>query len=238
VSARPFGICRSFAVLVLGFSLVLWPAASRAQDATGGIDVAVGGRWLFGAALGSADANATTAAGEDFRLFSTRSERGGMPTIEGRIGVPLWRSMRAEAAVSFGVSNVLTRVSSDVEGVPDVTVRESIHEFTVEGSALAELARRRPGARAVPFAMAGVGYLRDLHEGRTVVETGALYHVGAGVTYVLGGARGPRSAGGDPLTRSLGLRADARVVIRTGGASLTGRALVTPAIGASLFLRF
>jgi hypothetical protein len=66
-----------------------------------------------------------------------------------------------------------------------------------------------------------VGYLRQLHEGRLLVETGTTVHFGGGVHYWWRtGGRG---------RRPLGARGEARVVRRSGGIEFNdrGRTFVT-----------
>ena len=62
--------------------------------------------------------------------------------------------------------------------------------------------RSRLGRRLRPFASGGAGYLRQLHEDRTLVETGQVYYAGGGARYWLrGGAR---------VAALVGLRGDVR----------------------------
>jgi len=69
---------------------------------------------------------------------------------------------------------------------------------------------RMIGLGLVPFAAAGAGYLRELHEGQTLVEDGHLYYVGGGVTHWFFA----RSRG---VVRAAGLRADVRMNLLSGG---------------------
>jgi hypothetical protein len=63
----------------------------------------------------------------------------------------------------------------------------------------------------VPFVDGGAGYLRQLHEDRVLIETGRTFYAGAGVKWRSSAAR-PRGLG-----QRLVVRADARLVSRTGG---------------------
>ena len=56
----------------------------------------------------------------------------------------------------------------------------------------------------------GAGYLRELHNGREVVQTGQSGQAGGGIKVLLS-----RSQRG--LVRTVGLRADARLCVRRGG---------------------
>jgi hypothetical protein len=199
--------------------------------------MAGGGIWVGKTSLGAVDANATTSDGGTFRLFATSSELQSMPALEGRAGVRLGPIVSAEGVVSYGPSEVRTDVRFDVEGAPDVTATEPVRQFALEAIVVTEIAGWRVGSRTTPFVSGGVGYIRQVHEEGTLVEEGTIYRAGGGVNYVL---RAPRSAGVQPTTGrgTIGIRADIRAVVRTGGLALTPDASVAPAFGASLFFRF
>ena len=84
------------------------------------------------------------------------------------------------------------------------------------------------GPRVRPFVLAGGGYLRQLYDERTLVETGSLYYAGAGVRYWL--------RGGDGQRRSVGLRADGRAQWRRDGVEFEGKTRVAPVVTLHLFL--
>jgi hypothetical protein len=83
-----------------------------------------------------------------------------------------------------------------------------------------------------PFVTAGGGYLRELHEGGTLAQTGKVVYVG-------GGARIPLvSRQARQRLTQLGVRADLRALVRSGGVTLDRQSHVSPAVAASLFVRF
>ena len=86
--------------------------------------------------------------------------------------------------------------------------------------------------RLVPFISGGGGYLRQLYEDGVLLETGRLGYVGGGVRLAL------REARPDRFFRQVGLRADVRLMVRTGGIDVeeSARAFVTLAGG--VFVRF
>jgi hypothetical protein len=94
-----------------------------------------------------------------------------------------------------------------------------------------ELARFAPSNRIVPFVGGGVGYLRQLHDGRTLVETGSAYHLGGGADMIL------RSAA-QGVVKSVGIRADARAELRSGGVAFDDGTHAAPSFGVQLFVRF
>jgi hypothetical protein len=84
----------------------------------------------------------------------------------------------------------------------------------------------------LPFVTGGGGYLRQLHEGATLVQTGSIYYIGAGASIALS------TADRRQRVKQIGLRLDTRAIVRTGGVTIDGRAYTAPAVGASLFARF
>jgi len=89
----------------------------------------------------------------------------------------------------------------------------------------------RAHPRWVPFAIAGAAYMRQLHEQQTLLVSGRSFEGGAGVKYVLGSRAGAR-------LKTAGVRADVRAIVRTAGVNVDGRAHVSPAIAASMYVRF
>ena len=87
---------------------------------------------------------------------------------------------------------------------------------------------RRGGARLRPFVIGGGGYLRQLHEERTLVETGQLYYFGFGARYWL--------RGGSGTARAFGLRGDLRANLRRGGIDFEDKNRVFPTLAVHLFL--
>ena len=211
---------------------LLAPSAAHAQAraTTDRVEVGGGVRWVGGAALGDTDATLGTASGGSFVQFASASELGPAVAVEGRVGVRLSRALRVETSVSYGTTELRTHLDSDVESIPDVTVSESITRYTIEGTLVASLDRWRRG-RVTPFVSVGGGYLRELHVGRTLVETGRTFHAGGGVTVPLRSSRSGAST-------AVGLRADARIVVRSGGVLFDDDAVVAPVAGASVFFRF
>ena len=73
----------------------------------------------------------------------------------------------------------------------------------------------------------GAGYLRQLYDERTLVETGRIYHAGGGVRVWL--------SGGDGQRRSLGIRSDVRATWRQDGVEFEGKTRVWPSVTAMIF---
>jgi hypothetical protein len=201
--------------------------AARAQSVDRRADVAFGVRWVGAAGIASSDARLTTPSGGSSILFETRSDLTPVQGFEATFDVRVVSFLRVGVSVSSGRSRMETRITADAEGAPDVTASERITEFAIGGLAVVELPTTA-GSRVRPFVSGGVGHLRHLHEGRPLVATGRIYHVGGGVDYVLRTGDGP----------VLGLRGDLRAALRTRGVFFDNGLHVSPAAAASLFVRF
>ena len=225
-ASGPFGPLFAVAILCL---------ASPAQAQSGGtlpgrIEVAVGLGVIGSAAFGGDDASLRAADGADFRLFGAESRFGGAPALEARAGVALTRRYAMEVRFALSHPELLTSISGDVEGAPDIELAERIDQYVVDAAILVSLDRLRLGP-VVPFASAGAGYLRQLHEGLTLVEEGTAYHVG-------GGARHRFVSRGRGFLKAVGLRADARVYLFAGGIAVGNRPRPHAAATGSVFIAF
>jgi hypothetical protein len=211
--------------------LMLSTHPAQAQTIPGDYEVAFGIRYVGAMALGAVDANETRSGGGNLKLFATESRLDAVSGVEGRFGIRLSETIRLEASGSYGVSSLSTRISSDVEGIPDVTATEPIQQYSVEGGVLMDLPRWQLGTKVLPFAAAGGGYLRHLHENKILVENGGLWHIGGGANIAL------RSRP-DALIEVLGVRVDGRAQFRIGGVAFDKRPQTSAAMGASAFVRF
>ena len=112
-----------------------------------------------------------------------------------------------------------------------MTASETIQQFTIGGNVRWMLPGRRWSPRLAPFALGGGGYMRQLHDQATLLETGHFYQFGAGVeTLLVARRRFP--------SRGVGARADVRAIIRAKGVAFDGGSKTSPAAGASVFVRF
>lgn len=231
---KPYWVCPARIVCLL---LCIGATTSYAQTADQRpikrIEVEFGGGMLGGGGLGKDDANLRANATErrPFKLFSSDSRFASAPALHARVAFSFNRRFAAEGGVVFGRPRIRTSLSGDVEGAPALTVDERVDQYFFEGSVLVLLEEIRLGQRTVPFAVAGAGYLRQLHEGQTVIEEGSVYHVGGGVKYwLLARDRG--------FIRAAGLRADARLYLLAGGIVFDGGPRPQGAISGSLFVSF
>jgi hypothetical protein len=206
------------------------PACAQAAVEPGRIEIAVGPRWTGALSLAAGDANETTSSGAAFRIFTTSTVLAGATSFDTRLGVRITRRLEAQVSGGYGTPQLRISVSNDVENGAAVTSTERLQQFTVRGGAIWSLLPldRRGFA---PFVTAEGGYLRELHEAHTLVQSGHVIEIG-------GGAKYPFTSNGSGRFKQIGVRFDGRAVLRAKGAVFDDSLHVTPAAGASLYLRF
>jgi hypothetical protein len=215
-------------VVMLGIPAIVHAQAGEPPVRRPEVGVAAG--WLSGAGLGATDANLRTRTGDDYLLFSTESRLTATPMVEARLAYALTRRYAIEGRFGFSRPDLRTSITGDVEGAPAIEVGERIDQYTFEGALVITL----PGLRAgslIPFASGGAGYLRQLHQGLTLVEEGIVYHAGAGVTHRLF----TRPQG---LFEAAGFRGEARMYAFTGGIAHGSVARVHAAASGGFFVAF
>jgi hypothetical protein len=193
------------------------------------LELSVGGGWLSGETLGAREARLRQT--QPLRLFGADTELTGGPSVDVAAGFAFTRRWMFEGGVAISRPEVRTSVRADAEGAPAITVAERVDQYVVEGRLVVLLDEVRLGARTVPFAAAGAGYLRQLHEGRTVIEEGHVVHVGGGVRHRL-------FARGQGLVRGIGLRGDARLALYTAGISFDDGPRPRAAASGAVFVTF
>jgi hypothetical protein len=157
-----------------------------------------------GAALAATDATLRAGAGrQPLVLFRSESRLGAAPEVHVRLGALLTPRVEVDGGLMASRPELRVEVSGDTEGAPAFTAVEVVEQVGVDVGARAFLGARVTGRRIIPFGTAGVGYLRQRHEGRALVNEGLFYRVGGGLTYWLLERPG--------VVRSLGLRVDGGV---------------------------
>jgi hypothetical protein len=165
-------------------------------------------------------------------LFRTTTNVASAPAFDARFGVGVTRWLRAEAGFGYARPELRTSVSGDTEQAANVVATDAIAQYVIEGAVVGLIERLAfGGGRAVPFVTGGAGYLRQLAESRRVVETGAIYHAGAGLRWLAGVRR-------SGLVRGYGMRVDLRLNVRTGGVDLADETRAWPSVGAAFFVAF
>lgn len=190
--------------------------------------------WTGGYDIGDATAtlrgNGAGATAPPFTLFDSSSSVDSALGLETRIGFTLTPALAVEAGFAYQRPGLSTTLSADAEAAAVTLDAERLAQYVVEVGAVWQLPGLRVGRRIRPFVMAGGGYLRQLFDERTLVETGSVYYGGGGIRYWL--------RGGDGAARSIGLRADLRLQWRLDGVDFENRTRMMPVAAASAFVEF
>jgi hypothetical protein len=194
-----------------------------------------------GAKLGSRSANLTPNAigtASPFVLFATEATLGLVAGLDLRVGYACTRVLAVEAGLTYARPGVRLTVSADSESAPGFSsMAERLSDYAFDAGLRVQV---RPlefrKGRGRPFVAAGMGYLRQLHEGHAAVEHGTVYYGGAGVTYLLR-ARRLRVLPFLAL-EGLGLRGDVRMRLAAGGFTIDGRRRLFATAGGGLFAAF
>jgi hypothetical protein len=202
MSRTPFSLAALAAVMVggVGTSSV---AAQTLSDAVGRLQVGAGIGWLGGSAFGERPADLRTASGAPYRLFQSETDLGSSGSFEARVGILLSRRYGVEGRVAISKPALQAVVTSDAEATGSFTIAETVDHYAFDGGVVVRLPELE-GMGFTPFASAGAGYVRQLHEGQALVESGHLFYVGGGFTRPLFS----RSQG---LIRAMSVRADLRL---------------------------
>ena len=190
--------------------------------------VEVGGdlRWLTGTQIADAAATENSLGGAPRAVFRTTTRLGQAACPEATFSVSVTPIIDGEASIAFGRAHLKTRITGDAEAA-DATATEAVTEYLVEAGVAAHLARWNRH-RAAPFASGGIGYLRQLHDGHLLVESGATFYMGGGLRY------GPKNRK-DRGWKSAGLRFEVRATILRGRLTLDGGTHILPAVIGGVF---
>ena len=202
--------------------LALTPVTAAAQQAAAprarSFELSAGGIALgpvdFGSATASLTANQSAAPESTF--FRADSRLGTGLGLDGRLAFNITRALAVEGGFVWTRATLESRITADVEGVPDVTLAQELDTYFIEASAVWHLnGLAFAGGRALPFVAGGAGYMRQLDDEQMLTNDnpGTVYHAGGGVKYLF--LQRPRG-----FFRGLGLRGDARLYVRRGGVEL------------------
>jgi hypothetical protein len=225
-------LCRGWLVceaIGLGFFGPV-PIAHAQSSAEPRLGVAIGPQWLGRGDVGGEDARLTRNPIGSTPLFDTRSALAGGMGVSGSVAGRVTRQLWVEAIGRYHSARLTTRVTGDAEA-RDVTASEAVQHLVIEGGALWMPRTWRVGHRVQLFATGGLGYLRQLHETGTLVETGRSYHAGGGAVIAL-----PTRQNG--TFKASGVRLEVRAAALDGGVAFGDGIHVAPAIWTALFLRF
>ena len=215
--------------------LVAMPASAQTPVPlpTGRFEVDMGGGWLGGARLGlrDADLRAPAQTPAPFRLFRVDSRFHAAPTFHLKSVVALSRRFGVEAGITVSHPELRASVSNDAEAAPPITIAERIDQYSVDAGVIVMIGELALGSRTLPYVAAGAGYLRQLHEGQTLVEEGRVFHAGGGVKHWL-------VARDQGFINGAGLRVDARLYFMSGGIGFEDGPRRHGAVSGSVFLTF
>jgi hypothetical protein len=185
-ATRPFLIF----IAVLSLTAIAEAQVYLGADAPrrGSIEASSGGMFAPGFDMGSMTAELTRSAPTDkFDLFNSDTEASGFPGVFVRLGYYLSESVSVEGGMRYARPTLSVRLSGDAESAPDVTADETVSHYLFEGSVLWHLRDLSfASGSAIPYLSGGAGYLRELHDGNQLVETGQEYHALAGVNFWFG----------------------------------------------------
>ena len=211
-------------IVVLLVVLLGVPAIAHAQEAPSlrahRVTVSAGVLWSGGYDVGSATATPFTLLTADSRVSSATG-----PEI--KAGFAFTRSLLFEAGGSVSRPRIGVSITADAEAPAHQLVGEELRQFVIDGSLSWQLPIRL-GGRLAPFVIGGGGYLRQLHEDRTLGETGQIYYAGGGARYFLRGGYGS--------SRPVGLRGDVRVNVRRRGIDFDNTMRAYPTLSLQLFV--
>ena len=180
----------------------------RPTPHAGSWEVSGGLLWQGGFDLGSAGAdltrNPTTGTGP-YTLFSSGTKLGSGLGVQGRVAGYVSKNLAIEGGLRLTRPVLTIKLTGDVESAPDLAAEETMTQYVIDGSAVWHLRAFHRG-RAVPFVAGGAGYIRDLHEGNELIETGTEYHGLFGLKWWL-----------SSHPHRLGIRGEAGFSIRDGG---------------------
>lgn len=160
----------------------------RDSPRRGSIEVSGGGTFAPGFEMDSLTAQLTRSTPtEKFDLFTADSEVTGFPGAFARLGCYLSESVSVEGGVRYARPVMTVHLSGDAESAPDEDADETLSHYVFDGSVAWHLRRLAfASGSAIPYLAGGGGYVRELHEGNQLVETGQEFHGVAGLKYWLG----------------------------------------------------
>lgn len=202
---------------------------ARPAPHAGSWEISGGFLWQGGFDLGSRDAeltrNPATGTGP-YDLFASASSLGSGLGVQGRITGYLSRNLAIEGGVRITRPTLNIDLSGDVESAPDLTATETLTQYVFDGSLVWHFAPFHKG-RAVPYVAGGAGYIRDLHEGNALSETGAEYHGMGGVKWWF-----------SSRPNRWGIRGEGGFSVRDGGVGFDEGRRTVPVASASLMYLF
>ena len=201
--------------------------ALRAHHFTLGVGIQSSGGYDLGAATAELRGNAVGASPPPFTLFTTDSRLTSTTAPEFRAGFAVTRKLAVEFAASLAHPRVGVSIAQDAEAPAQELFGEELEQYQFDVGMTWQLPIPM-GARLAPFVIVGGGHLRQLHEDRTLAETGQIYYAGGGARYWL--------RGGSADAKAIGVRGDVRVNLRRHGIDFEDKMRAYPTVSLSLFI--
>jgi hypothetical protein len=215
--------------------LALAPAVANAQEGPGlrrgHFTIGAAAAWSGGYEVGDSQAllrgNGPGTSPTPYALFNAKSRLTSATGPMLQVGLALSRTLAFEGGATFTHPHVGVSITGDVEAPAQDLPGERLEQYLFEAGLTWQLPVRL-GPRIAPFVSAGGGYLRQLHEDRTLVETGQIYHAGVGARYWL--------RGGGAASKAIGLRGDVRLNLRRQGIDFENKMRAYPTLSLSAFI--
>jgi hypothetical protein len=206
------------------------PFVYRETPHTGSLEIGGGITWS-GGVTGPTNTAELTRNGQSsggFDLFTADGEMKGRAGVRGAVAVFLSNRIAVEGGFRFSQPAVTYRLSGDAEEAAAVTAQENLTRYLFTGSLVVHLRRMSSGVSAVPFIAAGAGYVRDLHQGNELMETGREFHGAVGLKYWFNSTAPQR----------LGVRGEAGLSMIDGAFDFAEKSRTVPVVAASLVYLF
>lgn len=171
--------------------------------------------------------NGLGATATPFTLLSADSSFTRTIAPELRIGVSLTQRLALEFGATFGKPRIGVSIANDAESTAQVLPGEELEQYVFDGGINWQLPINL-GRRLAPFVTGGGGYLRQLHEDRTLAETGQIYYAGGGARYWLRGGHG--------ASWPVGLRGEVCMNLRRKGIDFEDKMRAYPTVSVLLFI--
>ncbi|HEX6162579.1 MAG TPA: hypothetical protein VFZ31_04405 [Vicinamibacterales bacterium] len=218
-----------FAFAASGVANAQEAPAFRAHQFTLGAGLVWSGAYDVGDATAALRGNGIGSSPPVFTLFSATSRVTPATSPELRIGYAVTPRATLEFGLAYTRPRIAVSIREDAEAPAQELPGETLEQYLIGGGVTWQLPIRM-GSRLAPFALGGAAFLRQLHEDRTLAETGQIYYAGLGARYFL---RGGRGAGG-----ALGLRGDARLNVRRNGIDFEDQTRTYPTLSLAAFIGF
>ena len=199
----------------------------RAHHVTINGGVSWSGGYDVGTATAQLRGNAPGPTAPPFTLFTSDSHLKSAIAPELRVGFALTPRIAIEGGAAFSSPSIGVDITADAEAPSQELAGETLEQYVFDGGITWQLPVST-GRRVALFVSGGGGYLRQLHEDRTLGESGQIYYTGAGARYWLRGGHG--------ASKAFGLRGDVRVNVRRKGIDFEDKMRTYPSFSVFLFV--